>query len=197
MISNYGAAAAPGVNQRAVRELDLSRFTVEIAGIRRELDSLAQGVNLRRRAGGRDEITAERLDYTARWLMEEVQVRAETEVFQQTLQVEQQRRERARVYMPTQQYGAINLGTVDRYVFEFSHTFTPDDRTGITGEERRILSTLTEILEGLFQNHVRRRFSLAAYTMTIPFTMPEYQPPPLEPPSFIDRIGETVCHEPF
>jgi hypothetical protein len=197
IIGRYGVAAAPGVEMRAVRGLELGRFSTQISGIRRELDDLARTVNARRRASSRDQITANQLDQAARWLMEEVQVRAETEVFQLALQVEQQRGARARVYIPTLQYGSINLDTVNRYVFEFSHTFTPDDRRGMTEDERRTLRRLTEILEGFFQLHVRRRFSLTAHTSTIPPTRPEFSPRPLEPPSFIERIGEATHREPF
>lgn len=197
IIGRYGVAAAPGIEMRAVRGLELGRFSTQIVGIRRELDNLARTVNARRRASSRDQITANQLDQAARWLMEEVQVRAETEVFQLALQVEQQRGARARVYMPTRQYGSINLDTVNRYVFEFSHTFTPEDRRGMTEDERRTLRRLTEILEGFFQLHVRRRFSLTAHTITIPRTRPEFSPRPLEPPSFIERIGEATHREPF
>jgi len=197
IINTYGRTAAPGVPARAVRGLERRRFASRIAGIRRELDSLAQGVNARRRTGGRAQITASQLAQTARWLMEEIQVRAETEVFQQALQVEQQRRARARVYMATRQYGSINLAMVTRYVFEYSRTFTPADRTGMTPGEQRILRTLTQILEGFFQLHVRRRFSLRAYTMTIPRARPTFTPRPLSPPSFTERIGEATRREPF
>lgn len=197
MINTYGSAAAPGVERRAVRGLELSRFTTQIAAIQRELETLAQSVNTRRRASRRDPITTQQLARTARWLMEEVQVRAETEVFQQALQVEQQRRARARVYITTQQYGSINLATVSRYVFEFSNTFTPEDRNGMTEDERRALRTLTEILEGFFQLHVRRRFSLTAHTITIPRTRPEFSSPQLQPPSFTGRIGEATGSAPF
>jgi hypothetical protein len=71
IITLYGAAAVPGVERRAVRGLELSRFSSQIASIRRELDSLAQIVNTRHRASGRTQITADQLDQTARWLMEE------------------------------------------------------------------------------------------------------------------------------
>lgn len=197
MINTYGSAAAPGVERRAARGLALSRFTTQIAAIQRELEALAQPVNARRRADGRTPVTTGQLAQTARWLMEEVQVRAETEVFQQALQVEQQRGARARVYIATEQYGSINLATVSRYVFEFSGTFAPEDRTGITEAERRTLRTLSEILDGFFRLHVRRRFSLTAYTMTIPRTRPEFSSPRLQPPSFTERIGEATGSAPF
>jgi hypothetical protein len=195
--THAGVGAVAGVERRAVRGLEMRRFTAQIAAIRRHLDSLAQSINARRRAAGRSEITAAELDRTAGWLMEEVQVRAETEVMQQALQVEQQRGRRAAVYITTQQYGDINRGRVDRYVFDFSRTFTPADRTGLTREDRATLQTLTEILEGFFQLHVRRRFSLTAYTISVPRERPRWEPAPLTPPSFLPRIGEAARRPPF
>ena len=195
--THHGAAAAAGVERRAVRGLELSHYRPQIAGIRRELEDLAGRANQRRRTAGRPEIAPADLERTAGWLMEEIQVRAETEVFQQTLQVESQRGQRAAVYIPTQQYGAINHAMVEQYVFEFSRTFTPDDRRGLTPVDQETLRILTEMLEGSFQLHVRRRFSLAAYTIGVPRERPMFELPPLTPPSLVPRIGAAARGEPF
>jgi len=192
-----GAAAVSGIERRAVRGLTRRHHAAQTAGVLRQLENLSAGVNSRRRAARRAEIKHDALERMAEWLMDEVQVRAETEVLQQTLQVESQRGQRAQVYMPTQQYGSINTAMVDKYVFEFSRTFTPDDRAGLTADDRETLRILTDMMEGSFQLHVRRRFSLTAYTMTVPRERPRIPLTPLTPPSFLPRIGAATREEPF
>jgi hypothetical protein len=199
IINNFGGrAAVPGVERRAVSGLDMSRFTRQIAQIRIELADIAQEVNRRRAQAGQNPITATQLDTTARWLMEEVQVRAETEVFNQLLMIEQQRGSGSIVTIPTRPYGDINVPTITNYIFEFSQVFTPQDQTGMTAAERQTIQTLTTVLEGLYQSHVRRRYSFRAFTTS--GGRPQglgYQQRPLQQPNFIPRIGEAVRHPPF
>ena len=92
IITSHGGAAAAkseGVERRAVQGLDMSRFARQIASIRRRLGDLAASVDKQRKAG--DQIKPEALDRVATWLLNEVQVRAETAVFQQTIAIESQR----------------------------------------------------------------------------------------------------------
>jgi hypothetical protein len=193
----HGAAAARGVERRAVRTLDLGRHRPQIAAVRVWLDDLASRANQRRRTAGRPQIAPAALERMSRWLVEEVLVRAETEVYEQTLQVESQRGRRAQVYIPTRQYGAVNRAMVDRYVYEFSGTFEAADRTGASPEDGEALRLLTEILEGMFQISVRRRFSLTAYTLSVPRERPRFEPAPLTPPTFTPQIGGATGGSPF
>jgi hypothetical protein len=192
-----GARAAAGVERRGIRTLEQRRHAPQVAAIRTWLDNLAAFVDARRRAAGRPQIAPAQLEHMSHWLLDEVLVRAETEVFEQTLQVESQRGRRGAVYIPTQQYGQVNRSMVDAYVFDFSHVFEPTDRTGRTGEEQEALRLLTEILEGIFQISVRRRFSLTAYTLSAPRERPRFEPEPLTPPSFTGRIGGATSGAPF
>jgi hypothetical protein len=195
-----GRARIAGVPRQAIRGLQMSRLTTQIAGIRRRLGVLAQSVNARRQAAGGTRISSASLDRMARWLMEEVQVRAETEVFQQFLQVQQQRRQRGgrgRIYMLTSQYGSINTRVIDRYVFDYSRVFVAADRTGLTTTDRQTLRQLTRTLEGFYQYQVRRRFSLAAYTGGRPRIRPRFGPRPLQPPNLRQRIQAPTRSPPF
>ncbi len=192
-----GAGATAGTERRAAQSLQMSRYATQISGIRRTLDQLAQSVNARRRAATRLPVASSQLDSMSLWLMEEIQVRAETEVFRQARQVDVNRGRGPAVYLATGPYGSIDRRMVDRYVFDFSRVFADADRTGISEEDRATLQTLLEQLEGLFQHHVRRRFSLSAYTSHIPRAEPRFRPSPLTPPSFLPRIAESVRGEPF
>jgi hypothetical protein len=198
MGTHGGAAAVAGSERSAARALDMSRFATQIAGIRRTLDQLAQSVNARRSNGGAGpRITSSDLDRMSSWLMEEIQVRAETEVFRQAQQVDANRGRGPAVYIGTSAYGSIDRRMVDSYVFDFSRVFAPADRNGLTAPDQSILRVLMEQLEGFFQLHVRRRFSLTAYTTQVPRAEPEFRQRPLTPPTFVPRILDSVKGEPF
>lgn len=169
----------------AAATLDLARSTTQISSVRLWLDTLAQSVNTRRSAGA--QITAANLDHMARWLVEEINVRIETEVFR--LAEETQRFMATRgplVYVQPGPNWQINTGMVDRYVFDFSQVFLPTDRAGLTAVDRQTLATLLQILEGIYQSRVRRRFQQAPYLTGrgIPRAPLTYTPPPLVPPTF-------------
>jgi hypothetical protein len=182
LINRPGGAATPGAHSAVGRALDRSRFSTQITSIRNALDQLAQSVNSRRPPG--QAITPAMLDRTAPWLMEEVQVRAETEVFRLALGVQQARASRGpSVIIGTGENSEVNPAMVDRYLFDFSHAFLPGDRADLSPQDREGLRILSEILEGFFQGQVRRQFSLSAYTTTIPRAPFEYTPPPLQPPT--------------
>lgn len=165
--------------------LDLARSTTQISSVRLWLDALAQSVNGRRSAGA--QITAANLDQMARWLVEEINVRVETEVFRLAEETQGFLATRGPlVYIQPGPNWQINTGMVDRYVFDFSQVFLPTDRAGLTAVDQQTLATLLQILEGIYQSRVRRRFSQAPYLVgrgipRAPFT---YTPPPLTPPTF-------------
>ena len=168
----------------AAATLDLARSQAQISSVRLWLDTLSQSVNSRRSTGA--QITAANLDQMSRWLVEEINVRVETEVFR--LAEETQRLMATRGPLVIVQPGPnwqINTAMVDRYVFDFSQVFLPTDRAGLTVTDRQTLATLLQILEGIYQNRVRRRFSQAPYLTgrgipRAPFT---WTPPPLTPPT--------------
>ncbi|MFS8086527.1 MAG: DUF4157 domain-containing protein, partial [Acidobacteriota bacterium] len=168
----------------AAATLDLARSQTQIASVRLWLDTLSQSVNARRSPGA--QITAADLDRMASWLVEEINVRVETEVFR--LAEETQRLMATRgplVYIQPGPNWQINTSMVDRYVFDFSHVFLPTDRAALTASDQQTLATLLQILEGIYQSRVRRRFSQTPYLMgrglpRAPFT---WTPPPLTPPA--------------
>ncbi|MBX3607183.1 MAG: DUF4157 domain-containing protein [Piscinibacter sp.] len=145
------------------RTLDLSRHSAGITTVQRWLQRLADGVNARRASG--DTIPAARLERMARWLVEEVAVRAETEVFAQLRE-----RETGSVSSGLDRTldGApmeVNDRTVMQYVFEYSEVFRLADRAALDGLDREALAMLTRILGGLYRTMVRRRFSPMAAPM--------------------------------
>jgi len=168
----------------AVASLDLARLSRQIDTVRIWLDTLAQSVNRRRAASA--QIGASALDAMARWLVEEVEVRAETEVFRLAQSTQQAVTARGpAIIIGTGTNWQVNSTMVDRYVFDFSGTFAPTDRAGLTADDQKTLNTLMQILEGIFQNRVRRRFSPSPYLVGrgIPRAQVQWQPPPLAPPS--------------
>jgi hypothetical protein len=199
LIREHGGATGlrgEGIERRAVEGLDMGHYTREIGFVRKALDYLAKSVNSRRKP--KDQIKPARLDGVARWLMEEVQVRAETEVLQKSLQVEAQRGASSHVYVETMQYGAINDQMVDSYVFDFSGAFVKGDRQGLTADDKETLHRLAEMLWGYFDRHVTRRFNFTAYTGTGPMQeRPKYVPPPMTTPSLTPGIGGATREEPF
>ena len=168
--------------ERAAQALQMGGFGTQIASIRRELQDLAAAVNARR---GATPITPGQLDSMAPWLMEEVQTRAETEVFSLISQMEGQRGAAGITLLQTHESVEIGTGFLDRYVFEFSRVFRPGDRAGQTPQEAAILARLLEILRGFFRRQVERRFDVGVFTR--PHGSPpggQYQQRPLTPPTF-------------
>jgi hypothetical protein len=169
----------------AAATLDLARSQTQISSVRLWLETLSQGVNTRRSSGS--QITAANLDQMASWLVEEINVRVETEVFRLTEETQRLMSTRGPlVYIQPGPNWQINSAMVDRYVFDFSQVFLATDRTGLTAIDQQSLATLMQILEGVFQSRVHRRFSQTPYLMgrRIPRAPVTWTPPPLTPPTF-------------
>ncbi len=169
----------------AAATLDLARSTTQIASVRLWLDTLAQSVNPRRGTGA--QISAAELDRMASWLAEEINVRVETEVFRQAEETQRLMNTRGPiVYITPGANWQINTNMIDRYVFDFSRVFLPTDRAGLTATDQQTLATLLQILEGIFQSRVSRRFNRTPYLMGrgLPRTPLRWIPPPLTPPTF-------------
>lgn len=184
IIASAGASRLGGAEPRAVQALTMTNFPAQIASIRLQLDALASSVNPRRAAAGQPQITGADLGRMAPWLMEEVQVRAETEVFR--LASEEQRARtsgRPGVFLGTMESVEVSRDFVNRYVFEHSRVFLPTDAAGLTPEDRRVLALLTDVLRRFFQHQVTRRISLSLFRHTPRAPFP-WTPPPLTPPTF-------------
>jgi hypothetical protein len=176
-----GRRSGPG---GAVATLDLSRAAPQIATVRLWLDTLARSVNPRRGAGA--QISAADLDRMSRWLVDEVNVRAETEVYRlASVTQEVLTTPGPHVFRGMGANWEINRSMVDHYVFDFSSVFLPADRTGLTAADRQTLAMLLQILEGIFRSRVQRRFSPSPYLVGrgIPRAQVQWTPPPLTPPA--------------
>ena len=82
-------------------------------------------------------------------------------------------------------------------MFEFSKAFKPGDRAGLTAADKDTVSALAAMLKGFFEFHVKRRFSLEAYTPAGPGIRPRYEPEPLTGPSLTGGIGASTAGGPF
>jgi hypothetical protein len=168
----------------AARTLDLAHSGTQIATVRQWLDVLAQSVNSRRATGA--QISAANLDRMTRWLVEEVNVRIETEVFRLASIVQTFITTRGpQVIINPSANWTMDASTLDRYVFEFSHVFLPADRAGLTPADQQTLAMLLQILEGMFRSRVNRRFNPSPYLMRgVPRARPTIPLTPLTPPPF-------------
>lgn len=147
------------------------------------LGQLKDSVNTRRAAG--DQLTDADVHSVTDWLIEEVQVRAETEIFRLASSAQAARASHGpSVIVDTAQNIDVNQAMVDRYLFEFSGHFRTADRASLTPDDRQTIGTLASILDGFFQHQVRRRISVTAYTQRVPRAPIDYTPPPLVPPTF-------------
>jgi hypothetical protein len=179
---NAGGRSGPA---GAARTLDLSRQATQITTVRNWLDTLAQSVNARR--GGAARIAAADLDRMGRWLVEEIDVRIETEVFRLAAIVQSVQATRGpQVLINPSTNWTMNAATLDRYVFDLSRVFLPGDRASLSATDRQTLATLLQILEGLFTSRVNRRFNPSPYLIGrgLPRATPSLPPSPLTPPTF-------------
>jgi hypothetical protein len=189
IINELGAASRLGAQDRlALRGLTRRIFQPTVNATRNQLDLLAKSVNARRKAAGQSPITSAGLDKMAPWLVEEVLVRAETEVFRLYSVAQQMRAARGpTVTVTTITQGGqsidVNLAMVNQYVFQFSQQFQTSDQSSLSNDDKQILATLSQMLDSLFQSQVKRRFSWVLWTMSTPRAQPQFAPPPLTPPA--------------
>lgn len=183
-ITLRSTARGPG-QAGGVGTLDQSHWPQALATIHMWLDTLATSVNTRRAAAAR--ISPADVDRITHWLFDEVNVRIETEVFRLVQSTQQAITTRGpSMIIGTGTNWQINPTMLYHYVFDLSHVFLPGDRTGLTVIDQQTLSTLQQILEGLFQGRVARRFSPSPYLTGrgIPRAQFQWTPPPLTPPPF-------------
>jgi hypothetical protein len=185
---------------RRNRELTMQFHQTQIDVVAGHLEALALSINSRRPVAARANVTRQEAARVARFLVEEVHVRSETEVFRL---VSDEQADRATagpsVRIGTAPYALVNRGMVDRYIFDFtpfSPLFRPTDRAGLNAADQDTMTMLTDILEGIFQSSVRHR-----YQRPIPMSIPRAEMhlgiTPLQPPSFIPRIGGATRSAPF
>lgn len=183
-IALRSTARGPG-QAGGVGTLDQSHWPQALATIHMWLDTLATSVNTRRAASAR--ISAADVDRMTHWLFDEVNVRIETEVFR----LVQSTQQAINTHGPSMIIGTgtnwqINATMLSHYVFDLSRVFLPGDRTGLTPTDQQTLATLQQIMEGLFQGRIARRFSPSPYLAGrgIPRAQVQWTPPPLTPPPF-------------
>jgi len=185
-MENWGATRFAGQDRRSVRALNLSLHAREIASIRNQLDALATSVNSRRPAG-QATITAADLDYVAKWLLDEAEVRAETKVFELYSDTQTFVAQRGpKIFVDTSKIIGIDSAMIDTYLFDFSKRFLPSDRAGLTAADKQILDLLREMLAGIADLQVKRQFSVTPYTIGtgIPREAVNIPLSPLTPPPF-------------
>ena len=179
------STARGGGQAGGVGTLDQSHWPQALATIHMWLDTLATSVNTRRAATAR--ISPADVDRITHWLFDEVNVRIETEVFR----LVQSTQQAINTHGPSMIIGTgtnwqINATMLSHYVFDLSRVFLPGDRAGLTPIDQQTLATLQQILEGLFQGRVARRFSPSPYLAGrgIPRAQVQWTPPSLTPPPF-------------
>jgi hypothetical protein len=189
IINELGATQRLGAQDRlALRGLTLRMFQPTVNATRNQLDMLAKSVNARRKAAGQSQITSTGLDKMAPWLVEEVLVRAETEVFRLYSEAQRIRASRGpTVMIGTATSGGqsidVNLAMVHKYVFQFSNQFQPGDESSLSNDDKQLLVALSQMFDGLFQLQVKKRFSVVLWTMSVTPERPQFVPPPLTPPA--------------
>ena len=186
-IQNWGAARFAQQDRRSLRAVNLSLHTREIASIRNQLDALATSVNSRRAAAKQSPVSGKQLDETATFLMNEAVVRAETKVFELYSDTEKMLATPGpKVFVDTSKIIGIDSAMIDRYVFDFSKTFLPSDRAGLTPADHQVLDLLRDMLVGIVDLQVKRQFSVTPYMMGsgIPRAQMQLPPAQLQPPHF-------------
>lgn len=176
---------------RRSRELTMSFHAPEIAAASNFLEDLANSINNRRAAVDRVSVTRAEAEKVGRWLVEEVHVRSETEVFRLALQEQELRTQTGpTVRIGTWPYSAVNRGMVIEYVFDhtaFSNLFKPSDKAGMTDYESNIISNLADTLAGVYGVSVTRRFQVPR-RFSIPRAEMDLPIQPLQPPkSFLQQ----------
>lgn len=176
------AAAGPAPSSPTARALAHGSAPALATTVGRWLDQLKDSVNAHRASG--DQLGSADVRFVTDWLIEEVQVRAETEIFRLASSVQAARAGGGpSVIVGTAENIDVNRAMVDRYLFEFSGRFRAADRAALTPYELQSIDVLARILEGFFQHQVRRRISLSAYAQ-IPRTPISLPPTPLTQPPF-------------
>jgi hypothetical protein len=148
------------------------------------LDALATTVNSRRTTAKQSPITGTQLDETASFLVNEAVVRAETKVFELYSNTEKFLSTRGpKIFVDTSKVIGIDSSMIDRYVFDFSKTFLPSDRAGLTVTDHHVLDLLRDMLIGIVDLQVKRQFSLTPYIIgnEIPRAQMQLPPQPLQP----------------
>ena len=188
-INKFGYSPTSNPSAPETRALQASRRAAPVRTAHAWLQRLADSVNSRR-ASGQDRLNEDQVQSTAEWLVEEVVVRTETEVFRLASEAQQaQQSHRGTLIIGTPQNVEVRVKEIDNYLFDLSDRFLPTDRAGLDAGDQDVLAKLAEILDSYLRDSVKRRFSTYPYTTERP-TAPL---PPLSPtlpskPSFLPKI---------
>lgn len=190
-MENWGSERFRGQDRATVRALNLKLHSRETEGIQRQLETLATSVNSRR-AAGQPKIAIKTLDTTARWLLNEAEVRAETKVFELYSDTQTFLAQRGpKIFVDTSKIIGIDSAMIDLYVFDMSKVFLPSDRGGLTADDKQVLNTLRDILVGIADLQVKRQFNITPYIIgqgippapvnipVSPLPSPQFRPLPL------------------
>jgi hypothetical protein len=179
--------APPDVAQKnnpQSKALTKARKGPEVQLVRNVLDNLASNINPQRKRNGQAEITPAGLDFTASFLVEETEVRAETVVFEHFLGT-QQGVVVGQITMATPgqrpQSIDVNATQVDNYIFDFSGVFKPGDRSLLLPNDKDSVRAVSEILENFFNREIKRRTAAPGVSVTVPREQVKIPLPPLKP----------------
>ncbi|MEO1515422.1 MAG: DUF4157 domain-containing protein [Bacteroidota bacterium] len=177
-------------NRRARTALLNSRSTSLITSTQRRFGQLIALVNLIRgrqastQANRRSAIASNQAQAVAEWMVEEINVRSETEIYRLAASVQANRRRTGpSIIIDTSVSTTVNQRIVMAYIFDHSNRFSRDDIRDATSLERRsiqlIMSSLLRTYQGMFRLAVRRRISLVALSRTRGYT--PLKPGPMRP----------------
>ncbi len=141
MIRTHGPVFAQGIQGRAVRNLDISRHQQLVSTVASHLTPIVATVNVNRSS----HISPDGLQRAAQFIVDEVIVRVETDVFMLTTGTV---------------HGLLaepDIGFLRNYLFNHSHVFRPSDASSLTTREHRSLIELVEILRSFYNNALRIR----------------------------------------
>ncbi|TMQ15331.1 MAG: DUF4157 domain-containing protein [Deltaproteobacteria bacterium] len=176
---------------RAIEVLNrVDRATVrEIGILAPHLSALAQSIAARRAPGAAMPITPAAVEQVARFLVEEVHVRAVTEIFRLGLD----RQVSMAPHGPLATIGALtspnNIAWTDidmgRYLFIHAQSplFTTGDQAQLDSLDLSTFHMVGDILRDVFRSVVTQGFQHPE-TLHIPRATDVYTPPPFEPPPF-------------
>lgn len=192
-INKFGFSPTADPNAPETRVLRPGPHAAPVRTVHTWLQRLADSVNGRRPAS-QAKLTDADVQSTAEWIVGEIVVRAETEVFRLASQAQ-----KGEEFIPgTHGSAEERAAMVDNYLFDLSEHFLPTDRAGLDKEDRNVIAKLGEILDDYLQSSVKQRFSVTPFTVLkvhLDPRAPDMEPPlpDLKPtlpskPSFIGKM---------
>ena len=144
LVRTHGPSIVQGISGRALAGIDINRHLSTVNVIKRNLVPLQTAVNSFRQGNGGSPISAVGLERVAAFLIDEVLVRAETDVF----------------LLSTRTTNLLNepsVGFLRNYIFNHSGIFLPADINGLGVTENQTLVQMAEILGDFYNLRIRTR----------------------------------------